>query len=248
MARLPSAADFNRTAPQPGRQIASYQTGQIEAAQYEQGRMIAEIGEMFAKESDRLASVQAEEGLNKIKQAMLDLQMGEKGFLKLHGGDVVNRPILKEYPDQFKSQIDGIINQLPNSIAKSKLTEASKAEMLGFQSDLLRHSMVESDKHELSTANATLEITRQVAAANWGNPSEVEKQWKAGIDRIELFAKRKGLSAEEMQSNKQEHAGKFHEGVLQSAIAGKNLPYAEKYYAEHAKELSPDDQPFALCK
>ena len=242
MARLPSAADFNRATPQPGRQIASYQTGQVEAAQYEQGRMIAEIGEMFSKESDRLASIQAEEGLNKIKQARLDLQMGEKGFLKLRGGDVVNRPILKEYPDQFKSQIDGIINQLPNSIAKSKLTEASKAEMLGFQSDLLRHSMVESDKHELSTANATLAITRQVAAANWGNPIEVEKQWKTGINRIEDFAKSKGLSAEEVQANKQEHAGKFHEGILQAAIAGNNLSYAEKYYTEHTNELSPDDQ------
>lgn len=242
MARLPSAADFQRTAPQAGRPIASYQTGQVESAELEQGRMMIGIGDMMLKESDRLASVQAEEGLNKIKQARLDLQMGDNGFVKLRGADVTNRPILKEFPDQFQSQIDSIVNTLPNSLAKQKLTAAAKGEMLGFQSDLLRHSMVESDRHELAVSNATLTVAAQTAGMNWNDPAKVQEQFDLGNGRIDAISRRLGHDPVETQMMKEKFAGSLHEGVLQAAIANKDIGAAEKYFEQHAKSLSTADQ------
>jgi hypothetical protein len=228
--------------PQAGRQIATYQTGQVEAANNERGRMISGIGEMLMQESDRLAAVQAEDGLNKIKQARLDLHMGDSGFGKLRGADVTNRPILKEYPEQFQSQIDGIVNGLPNSLAKQKLTQAAQSEMLGFKSDILRHSMAESDKHELSVSNATLAMAGQTAGMNWNDPAKVQEQFDIGNGRIDKLSARLGHDLVETQMMKEKFAASLHEGVLQAAIANQDIGYAEKYFDQHAKSLSTSDQ------
>lgn len=191
MAKLPSAADFNEGLPQT-RGANSVQAVQVQP-DLATGRMLEGVGELVYKESQKLDGLQAEEALSKIRQARLDLTMGEQGAYSVKGGSVLDPKYASGYKSQLETTTAGIMANLSPG-AQARLKPHADRELTGLQSDVLRHSMTEAEKYHTMVREGSAATIQNIGMAQWGDPIAFQAQL-AELDKIAMSdASKMGLT------------------------------------------------------
>lgn len=236
MPRLPSAADFGGpAAPRPSRAVTEHQAGTLDRT----GALVSGLGDMVLKETDRLESLSAENALNKLRERRVELTLSpEKGFQRLQGGAVVEKPILDEFPAAFQGAIDEVGKGL-SAGAQRKFQQRAAGELTGFRTDLLRHVAAQTDKFRSDVFNAAVSVESSYASAMWADPAAVEGSIQRVLELLPAEVERQGLTDPKMkQLFLQQSAGAIVTAAVQGALTGDDSATALRYFEQYGDKLT----------
>jgi soluble lytic murein transglycosylase len=244
MPTLPNPEDITRQPPQISGTIASYQPGITQNASAELSSNVARQGQILQQEADqeadRLDALKAEDAYNKLRASRLNLTMGENGYTKIQGGNVLNNKITENYPKLLEQQILEIDGTLLNQRQKDKFKQLADREMLSFKGDVFGHSIRESEKFQDQVTKGTIAVEIENAKSSWNDNTQVERSRERIINSLSAKYQREGIAADAIEIELKKDLSALHVGVLEQALNSGDLAYAAKYLDKNKKEILTD--------
>lgn len=231
---LPTYSDQHRNIPTPTRGMPVVQPAPVSDASV---RVANTVTKMAVEEAERLSDAAANDALNKLKERRLDLTYGEeKGFTKLQGGAVVNRPVTDEYPQMFQKEIEGIGAGLKGQLARDKFNARANAELQSYKADVYKHVAAQTDKFYTDTFNSTIAISAKEATTS---PEFVNGALMRAGESVDKEIKRRGLTdANEIAVFKQEHIGAIHAAAIDGMLERNESQAASVYLKMNRDSMS----------
>jgi hypothetical protein len=222
MPTLPNPEDITRQPPQISGTIASYQPGITQNASAELSSNVARQGQILQQEADqeadRLDALKAEDAYNKLRASRLNLTMGENGYTKIQGGNVLNNKITENYPKLLEQQILEIDGTLLNQRQKDKFKQLADREMLSFKGDVFGHSIRESEKFQDQVTKGTIAVEIENAKSSWNDNTQVERSRERIINSLSAKYQREGIAADAIEIELKKDLSALHVGVLEQAL------------------------------
>lgn len=233
-------------------------TGELE------GKGVAGIGDALQKlskdielENQKFDTVVAEDAHNKVRQKMLELTSGEKGYLNKRGEDAVNKPIMADYTKSYDDEVNNIANGLGNDRQKALLRNRASVTGLEFKSGILNHIMRERELYTDNVQKTKVQLATDIAVKNSFDPSIAEKEYETLKQPTATYMDSKGYTSKydgkgkiiELHPVAQQYLAGIRStmarGVIESLLANGNDQMAETYYKEgfKGKNGSPDVVP-----
>lgn len=237
MPRLPSPEDLGGVlAPRPARGVT-----EIRPAPLDRGtEFLTALGNLAEQETERLEGIAAENALNKLRERRVDLTMAEgKGFQHVRGGAVIERPVLKEFPDAFNREIEQISMGLNTRRARERFQQKAQAEALGFRTDLMRHVAAQSEAFADATFKATVQVEAGVAGAMYSDPIAVDAALQRVEERAADEAVRLGMTDPKLRELfTQQTSGAVVTAAIQGALGNNDSPTAMALLEQYGDKLS----------
>lgn len=211
---IPSPEDFRGGLPQPTRGVNRVQPAEVSDAP---ARIGGTVTKLALEEADRLSDAAAEDALNKLREKRLDLTYGpEKGFTKLQGGAVIDRPVTDEYPALLQKEIDGLGANLRGSAAKAKFQQRATAELQSYRGDVYRHVAAQTDKFYTDTFNASIDIGVKEAGTSLGMVNSSLARTEGAVDKE--IARRGLTDPDQIKVFKQQYVGAVHAAAIEGML------------------------------
>lgn len=196
VARIPTLEDIGQNLPgssgQPSvRAVQASGIGGI-TPNLDAGRAWENLGGLVHVETQKLDALLAQDALNQIKQARLDLTMGEGGALTVKGGNVLDSNYSSRYKEQLDAKISGIMDGL-SSGQRAKLKPYADGELRGMQSDILRHSMGETERYHGMVRQGTIDTAVSAGIEQWGDPQAFERNLVTVDGVVQAMAREQGI-------------------------------------------------------
>lgn len=241
--KLPGEAEALPVARAPTT-IVSAPKDQLSSAIYDVGRAMAgaghEMQQAFDEEKRRVDKVRAEDAFTELRNAQIDLTIGEEnGFRNLKSGDAVKRPLLKEWSDRFDTTAADINSRLENDEQRTAFRLRADVAKSQFSQDILNHLATENKTYRTQVMDATVQTETNAASINWNNPTDA----MASLERIrrayDVYADANGLTGKVKQAGLQKQVSVLHAAVIGQAMNNGNVEYANLWYKTHRKEIDP---------
>ena len=233
MPRIPDETALGeRPIPQPSTGIVSYRatSGQEEV----EGQAVAKFGDVVAKVANRYQDLfntaRAEDAFNKIRNAAIDLTVGEKGFVNVKGADAVTKPIFQDYTKRLQDASKLIESELTNNAQMEMYKKRYQVESTQYSEHLLRHRVQEGDAYAKQVFSSTNDTEIRGVTANWSSPNDVALSLERINANINREAERSGWSPEMIADAKLKAASIVHSSVIGQALASGNTAFAQQYY------------------
>lgn len=248
---IPDAYDYGSTVPRVQTAVTGYRVADALVvsdapgkALVQAGRDLQEVAADTEKWSLSLDSTMAQDALNKLRAKRSDLTVGEDGFLKVRGGDVLNKKgpdgqtIYDSYPQRLQTQYEELTaNSNLSPRAKRMLANAASNEILGFKADLSRHGLSESEKYQAAVFVDTKSTLTDRAIQNV-NEAKAFEQGLADVQQaVRTRAAQLGVPSEAMEKAAVSDVVKF--GIMQKIATGDSS--AIGFYEKYKDRLDPKD-------
>lgn len=240
MAKLPTAEALGtRPDSRPAGGVVSYRPqsgGEAPAlALVQTGQKLERLGDELHQqakiEEKRLNTLRAEEAWNSLRDAQLDLTVGDQnGFTRKRGGDAVNQPLLKDYSDRFSEVVKRIADGLSNDEQKELFRKRASVSGLEFKEGLLRHVARETDTYSKQVYGATLDTEIRGITSSWNQPNAIALSMERINATINREAERSGWAPEMVADERLKAESKVHSAVIGQALATGQTAFAEQYY------------------
>jgi hypothetical protein len=238
MARLPSPEDYGLSTPRPSRDIYNATPVRV-APDMGPAQLVSDIGAIMKQETDKLDALKAEDALNKIRQARLDLTMGDKGAYQVKGGDVLTPTYMSGYKSQLNTTVEGVMSGL-SAPQQARLKSHADREVLGLQSDILRHSMTESERYKGIVREGTATTATNAGIVQWQDPIGFDNQRVALENLVMATAKEQGISdPDTLMAMRQKAMSPMITGAVTSALDARDLPRAEALLKANTLVIDP---------
>lgn len=242
---LPDYTRLQRQTPDPTTSVAQYQGGIAESSQIAEGRVLAaqgqEILQLAEKRRNQIDEMRVIEASTELRKKELALTFDEKeGYQNIKGGDVVKRPVLKEYTEKYKTaadQISSTLTQRQREIFSNHVASQST----NFQANVMRHAMAETEKYGGQVFEADLKSRYDTAAMSYKN-TVLTAQQLAGVDaathhRMDML----GVNDPAMRDQFVKSArGGLHTTVLEKAINEGDTGFATEYLKANKADMTRD--------
>lgn len=242
---LPDYTRLQRQTPDPTTSVAQYQGGIAESSQIAEGRVLAaqgqEILQLAEKRRNQIDEMRVIEASTELRKKELALTFDEKeGYQNIKGGDVVKRPVLKEYTEKYKTaadQISSTLTQRQREIFSNHVASQST----NFQANVMRHAMAETEKYGGQVFEADLKSRYDTAAMSYKN-TVLTSQQLAGVDaathhRMDML----GVNDPAMRDQFVKSArGGLHTTVLEKAINEGDTGFASEYLKVNKADMTRD--------
>jgi len=269
MARLPAPEDYGVSIPRPSRGVVDvpvamqHTTRQVptevkpdvytgEALQ-QAGKMIfneverrtVEIEALKKQEQAKLDSLKAQDALTQIRQARFDLTMGDNGALKVQGGNVLSPTYLSGYKDQLDTKVTGIMANL-SPTQQAMLKPHADNEVLGLQSDILRHSMGEADKYKEIVQKGNVDTIASIGASSWNDPAKFEQQQMLLDKQVEQTARERGITSDTpegmntISAMRRKVQSPMLVAAVVTALDNRDVKRARQIFDENSFSIDPD--------
>jgi len=244
MPTLPSVVNFDRSTPTSSRGITGLNNDQVARAETQTGQAISNIGRgidqlgaEFQKEQLRLDSLRAEDAVNKLSQKSMDLAYGEKGFMRLKGGDVVNRPILDEYPELLNQEYERVSSGLAND-QQRELFKRSYGNMANkFKAEILNHSFKESERYADDVLSGTINRLETQATQEFSSNFDIQNSKQGIADATRKRLAEKGLDEDSINAAVASQISDFNAKVINARSLNGDLKGAMDYYRENKEGI-----------
>jgi len=209
----------------------------IPAAEMEAGsHIVAGAGEIAAAQ-DRFDTTVAEDALNKLRDQQTDLSVGPDGFATKKGADAVTQPLLKQYSGKFQEAQKSIATSLQNDQQREKFNRRAAIAEVQFKQDVLKHVITEGNAYSKEVLDGTVKTEVRNAQVAWDDPHALQMSRDRIDMAIENDVKLNGRPPEEAEAMRQAAFTQLTTGVIASAVANGNTPYAEEYFKAHKKDM-----------
>lgn len=190
--------------------------------------------------------VRIDDGLNKVRQAQLDLMYNQQtGYKNLKGKDALERPdgipLEQEYGQKLATTISDVSSSLSNDAQRRAFALQSNDLATQFSAGLQQHRVAEYRDFEMSTQHGTMQIGIDTAKLNWNNPDMV----RSSLESVKAAAYRagslRGDAAPQIMADTKVMTSAVHQGVIAAALQGQNPTYAQQYLERNKGEMTADD-------
>lgn len=198
-----------------------------------------EFSRIYKQEKERQDALAAEDAYNKLQNKKLDLTMGDNGFVKLEGNDVVNKPWMQDYTKKFSDSTTEIGGTLGNDRQRELFKARADVAQIQYKQDMLRHHVSASDAYAKQVFGSTIDVETKNASQRWQDPSAIDVSKTRVESAINTEAERQGWSKEMIDSARMKALSGLNVGVVQQAADNNNLDYAKGYYYTNKKDIDP---------
>lgn len=210
---VPEAYNYDRPVPKGQSAVPAYQvpnapeapqlTNADAQAASSAAQQFTKVGGELEKWGDRLDIAQAQDAVNQLRNKRADLTMGDDGFLKVRGGDVLKKgpdgeTIFKTYPQRFQQQVDDIGGKLLSPRAREIYNSRASIELMGYKADVAKHGLSESEKYEASVFKNTQVSLQNRGAQSADDPKALETYAEQAYQSTLARSKTLGIEGEEM--------------------------------------------------
>ena len=246
MPQLPDPNALNRLSANPGTTVATYTPGQVGAALEKLGGTVANqannLQYVIAREKDHLDKMRVQDALNQLETQQQEMTLGENGYRRKLGGDVLTPDYTKSYASAFDTAVAGLGTKLTPQ-QRVLFDQNAKQQKVQFQAGMMQHAMGQATDYEKQIFNDTLTATQNAAAVNWADPKAVESQLvKANVliaDRLDRLGMKdptiRAVQAKEVE-------GGVHSAVIIAALNADNAGYAKSYFDTNKEFMTPQQQ------
>lgn len=196
--------------------------------------------------AQQVNQVRVDDGLNKVRQQVLDLTYNtQNGYKTLKGDSALTRPdglnLSDEYGKKLKTSIDEVAGSLGNDQQRSAFSQQANNVMTQFQSGLQQHTLDEYRSYSVSTQDGTIKLGMDEARMNWQDPDRI----KTSLDSVKAAVYRlgslQGWSASDTTARMKQTTSGVHMGVIDTAMQENNPEYALGYMDKFKEEMTADD-------
>lgn len=243
MPTLPDPTAINRLSANPNTNVASYRPEQTGAALEHLGGVIATQGNnlqyVVARQQDHLDKLKVQDAMNQLETHLQNAAIGENGYKRVQGGDVLNPEYQKRYLSQFDTAASGLTTNLTPQ-QKMMFDQHAKQQKLQFQAGIMQHAIGQTQAYEEQVYKDTLASAQNAAASNWNDPKAVETALvRANVnlaDRLDRLGLRDKTTRE---VHLKETEGSVHSSVILAALNADNAGYAKSYFEENKGNMTP---------
>jgi len=269
MARLPAPEDYGVSIPRASRgvvdvpvamQHTTRQTPTEVRPDVYTGEALQQAGKMFfdtieqrtakmealrKQEQDKLDTLKAQDALNQIRQARLDLTMGDTGAYKITGGNVLSPTYMSGYKDQLNTKVTGIMANL-SPAQQAMLKPHADHEIFGLQSDILRHSMGETEKFKGIVRQGNIDTLTSLGTSFWNDPGKMTEQQMLIDQQVMQQAQEAGLTSDTPEGQnaimalRRKAMSPMLVGSIASALDNRDLRRAKEIFNENQLTIDPD--------
>lgn len=253
MATLPDVAGSSRSpSPRPAMAVVGYDPGrpdQTGAAVSAAGREVQQASDIVAATNERQDALVAQSAANALQRATVQAEFDpETGFRNAKEGQALGKPFLDTYTQRLNDSQKQIREGLLNDNQRRMFDQHAAVVSTRFQSALLEHQAVQTERFNDTTDNATLETALQGMAIR---PDD-ELGFQTGLVQIggtiDRMAQRKGLppvAAQQLKSKMLDAAYSTRITATLQGVPGVQAadPYrAEAMFRQVQDRLSPQSQ------
>lgn len=215
------------------------------------------MGEGMARAGNTLASiamdaqqqinqVRVDDGLNRVRQQVLDLTYNpENGYKALRGDAALTRPDGKPLAEEYSAKLQAAISEttatLGNDVQRQAFQQNATALLQQFQSGLVQHELTEYKAYSLSTQEGTIKLGVDEARRNWQDPEKIRTSLDSVKAAVVKTGQLAGWSGSDTTARMREVTSAVHAGVIDSALAESNPEYALGYIDEFKGEMTAPD-------
>jgi soluble lytic murein transglycosylase len=190
--------------------------------------------------------VRVDDGLNKVRQQMLDLTYNpDTGYKTLRGDAALTRPDGKPLADEYGSKLQTAISdtsaKLGNDAQRQAFMHSANSLMVQFQSGLEEHTLSEYKAYSLSTQEGTIKLGVDEARRNWQDPDKIRLSLDSVKAAVVKTGKLSGWSGSDTTARLREVTSSVHSSVIETALAENNPEYALGYIDQYKGEMTAGD-------
>jgi soluble lytic murein transglycosylase len=190
--------------------------------------------------------VRVDDGLNRVRQQMLDLTYNtETGYKGLRGDAALTRPdgkpLTEEYGSKLQTAISDVSAKLGNDAQRQVFTRDAAGLMQQFQSGLQQHELAEYKAYSLSTQEGTIKLGVDEARRNWQDPDKIRTSLDSVKAAVVKTGQLQGWSGSDTTARMREVTSSVHSGVIETALAENNPEYALGYIDQYKGEMTAGD-------
>lgn len=238
--QLPDLTAQARPLPAPTMTSTGFQTEDYRAAVAPGNAMTelgGEIGQMAAQAQKQIDTSRAEDAMNQLQNAKMQLTTGQNGFVNQKGADAVTKPILQDYSTQFDDAANQISEKLGTPDQKAMFRQRADVARLQFSDDLMRHIVQQGNIYQEQVYKGGVETETANAAAHWDQPDAVAMSMTRINGLIDQQAHNNGWDATYTAAIRQQDIGALHASVIDQALANKQYVFAQKWFEDHKDQM-----------
>ena len=255
MPRLPTVENMgNSPTPSvrgtiPSLNLQTPNLGHEAAATVDLGQAVNLVGKSLAvmaeKEKRELDAVGIEKAATDYLNGQLELELGDKGYTKVLGGDAVTGSLMKDYKQKSKDLRENIFKDLPNQEQQRAFNQRADVADRQYDTGLYRHIAAQSNSYKKETSAGAEETERRNAALNWQQPGTIEQAQLHIRFLVDQRARDEGYHPEVPEQKKvidtmQAIANtQLHSDVVDMMLMQGKDKAALAYYNQVQKELTP---------
>ena len=246
MVRLPTSADVN-VVNRPSDPGVSVPRGTFQSSL---GIAAQELSPAFTelhKAEIQNDTIMAEDALNQYRSSQIELTVGQEGFTKIRGKDVVNTPFLENYEKRLAKSKNDIAATLANDNQREIFERRSQIPTLQYNESLKRHIASEQDNNAKEILKSTLATELSNVSNNYSNPLAIESSKQRNAYAIDQEAARSGWSKERIDLEKRASLSSIHTAVISNALANDQWQYAQQYYRKNKGDIADPNGRVALA-
>lgn len=246
MAKLPDPNEISLGMPQAARGVTAIRATQV-TPDLATGAVIQDIGELAYREGQKMDKLRAEDTLNQIRQARLDLTMGEDGAYSVKGGNVLSTGYSSGYKDRMATKVEGLMATLSPQ-QQAILKPHADREVIGLQSDVLRHSMGEAERYKGIVRQGSLDTAANAGMEQWNDPVAFGKSLTdinttvMGLAREQGVVGKTDAEKDTLMSMQRKAMSPMYAGAITRALDAKTpeaLTRAEELYKQGGLAIDP---------
>jgi hypothetical protein len=245
---LPDPNALTRVQANPSTAVARYTAGQVGEAEANFGDAVGRSGghaaNMFMLYKDQQDHLAANMAIVKLQQTETNLQIGKDGFHQVRLGAVTEPGFRDVHLGRYDSAVEaGGLNLSPG--AKRYYDAAATSRRTGFDVDLTRHQMSETEKNvgEVYKAQQTASLNTAVAMKNDPSGLKVKDELVAMTERADVEMTRQGVTNSAVRDGlKLGMQGAVHSAVISSHIDDGQIGLASNYFQNYKANMTLDQQ------
>lgn len=243
MPTLPSSDTIQRQTPQNRRGFTQIGTPPDEQAQVNLGRSISNAGSMIAEANDYRSSVQAEDAMNQL--AMADVELNAK-LSTIKGGDAANQDLMGNFTKEREAKINEIKAGMKNSQAIGKFDSGVAKSSARFGATVLQHQLKEAEDYRVMVDKAGIEASSATIGQNFNNEAFVNETLDGMRKKTAEVAAMNGIIDPVARTVfAQSRLGQAHLAFVDSALDGGDSIAAERHLALYKAEMTSQQIDYA---
>ncbi|MGO8854405.1 MAG: hypothetical protein ACLQO1_01655 [Steroidobacteraceae bacterium] len=147
----------------------------------------------------------------------------------------------QQYLPQFDQGAQAIIDAVPDPRARSAVEQMVQQHRNQLAEQLDSHELQQHKEYAAKTAQSSVDIATQAAAANYNHPDIIASNRDAIDFSLEDLAKQQGWSPEQLQDATHRAHVNMHQGILTNMLADQKFDMANAYLDTVKGELLPEE-------
>lgn len=247
MPRVPTYDNFTVSPTGlPGARVDTPTVGDAGRQLQEMGQNVSQMGRAAATIATDVQNdankLRVDDAYTQLQNGVMDLEMGDQGFLRLKGNDALSRPDNKpldvEYGEKLDAQIIKLRDGLGNDAQKMAFDRMANDTRVSFRRRLDAHTLDQFNVYNQQVQDSRISTSRRDVALNWNNRQQVDR----GLESIRgaVAAKFKGAAPEVIADQTVKAISPAHTAVLANAVQANNFQYARDYLAAYGDQMTED--------